>query len=187
MQTITEQNKAIKYLLYFFKIILNYIKYNFLTGSVILSIGIAVFVVLNIDPNTSFEFMKNLSFIDSRYSAGDYSVNGSDLMKIFSIFSLFLYILISIITLILNKLFNIILIIKLRYKILACFLIILLAYMIAFIVMASNKSFNINYYFIIGALLIINLICAITYILFDFIVGKLNLYLNSFPKTIKSL
>lgn len=160
--------------LVFIRFFINYIKYFFLTGSVIFSIVILLFIILNLNPNFSFNFIQYFSFINPVYATGNFSMGITEIMQIFSIVSLILMILSGLIKLILKKAFNFEILISLKSKIIIFFSIITLAYFFASLIVAFSENLDKMFYFVFAFFYCINLVSAIGYFLIDALLKRIK-------------
>ena len=87
------------------RLFINYIKYFFLTSSVIFSLFVLLFIILNINPNFSFGFIQYFSFINPTYETGTFNLNIKEIMEIFLVVSFVLMIIANLIKLALKKIF----------------------------------------------------------------------------------
>ncbi len=147
--------------------LLNYIKYFFLTGSVIFSIILLLFILFNINPNFSFDFLKYFAFINPTYKSGTFSMGIKEVMQIFSVISLILLIIASLIKIILKRLFNLNLLISLKLRVILVFAIITISYIFAFFIVAFSEHLDKGFYFVFVIFYITNLFFILFYFLFD--------------------
>ncbi len=147
--------------------IISYIKYFFLTGSVIFSIVILLFITLNVNPNFSFGFLQYFSFINPVYKTGTFSMGVKETMQIFSVVSLVFMIIISLVKIALKKIFKLNILITFKSKIIVFFVPITLAYIFASIIVAFSDNLDKGFYFVFAIFYILNLVSAAFYFLFD--------------------
>ena len=152
--------------------LLGYIKYFFLTGSVIFSLSVLLFVVLNLAPNISFGFLSHLSFIDAAYSTGTFSIGIPEVMKIFSLVSLIIMFASNVSKIALKKIFNINFRLSFKLKIIVFVTIITLAYIIAITLVTLNETLDNLFYYIITIFYPGNLISLVFYFLVDALLKK---------------
>jgi hypothetical protein len=145
---------------------INYIKYIFLTGSVIFSVGILLLLIVFINPQFSFGFLKYFWFINPIYATGTFSMGIKEIMEIFLIVSLIFMIIINLIKIALKMIFNLELLSSLKSKIITFFTLITSAYILASIIVFYNKLDK-GFYFVFVIFYIINLVSAIFYFLLD--------------------
>jgi len=89
------------------KYLLDYIKYYFLTGLIFFTLGVLLFIIINLKPDFSFNFLSIFSFIDPVYKTGTFELDLKKIMQIFTTVSLFLFIIGDLIKIIFKNLFNI--------------------------------------------------------------------------------
>ena len=162
-----------KMILIIIQFLINYIKYFFLTGSVIFSITILLFIILNIDPNFSFGFFQYFQFINPIYATGTFNMGIKEIMEIFSVVSLVLMIVASLIKMTLKKIFDLRVLIPFRLKIIIFFIAITFAYILASIIVAYSDKLDTGFYFVFIIFYILNLISATFYFLFDMLSKKI--------------
>lgn len=85
---------------------ISYIRYALLTVVVILLLTPIIFILLIINPNFSFEFLRYFAFLNPEYKTGSYSMGKKEIMEIFSVISFILWISVSVIKLLINKFFG---------------------------------------------------------------------------------
>ncbi|KKT18865.1 MAG: hypothetical protein UW02_C0020G0016 [Candidatus Nomurabacteria bacterium GW2011_GWB1_43_7] len=156
------------------RIVINYVKYFFLTGSVFFSLAVLMFVVLNKNPDFSFEFMKYFSFIDPAYKTGNFVINLGDVMNIFLILSLVMMLVINFLKMLMKKIFSFSLYFSTRTKFTVLFTIITLAYVIAVIFITQNDSLDKGLYFIFAIFYVLNLIFMVLYLLMEKVMNYFN-------------
>ncbi|MBS3076378.1 hypothetical protein J4481_01395 [Candidatus Pacearchaeota archaeon] len=161
------------------RLFINYIKYFFLTSSVIFSLFVLLFIILNINPNFSFGFIQYFSFINPTYETGTFNLNIKEIMEIFLVVSFVLMIIANLIKLALKKIFNLENIFTSKLKITIFFSIITLAYITASLIVAFSPTLEKGFYFVFIIFYIINIFSAICYFALDFISKKFFKLINS--------
>ncbi len=159
--------------------LISYIKYLFLTGSVIFSIVVLLFIILNINPRFSFGFLQYFSFINPVYKTGTFSMGIKETMQIFSVVSLVFMIIVSLVKTALKKIFKLDILITFKSKIIIVFVPITLTYIIASVIVAFSDNLDKGFYFIFAIFYIINLVSVVFYFLFD---GLLKWIVQLFEK-----
>jgi|SRR3989344_2377149 len=153
--------------LYLIQLFLNYVSYFFLTGSVILSLVVLIFIILNIHPTTSFDFLRFFSFINPIYKNETFELSIREVMQIFAIVTLVLSIIVSSIKFGLKKIFGVKILLSFKFKALLLFSIISLSYAVAFLIIGLTDSLDKEFYAVFAIFYIINLISASVYFSFD--------------------
>lgn len=154
-------------------IFFSYVKYFFLTGVILIFCMFLLFIVLGIEPNFSFEFLKYFSFIDSIYKESSYTLQKADILKIYSALSFAILIIISIFKLIINKIFKYNINLKLKHK----FIIILsISTILLFqsIILVKAKNIDNSLYFILILTYLINLFLTIIYLFISSLANFIN-------------
>ncbi len=170
------------FILLILQLIINYIIYFFLTGSVIFSLVILLFIILSINPNFSFGFFQYFSFIDPVYKTGTFSMGVKETMQIFSVVSLVFMIIISSVKIALIKIFKLNILITLKTKINVFFVVITLAYIFASAVVAFSDNLDNGFYFVFAIFYILNLVSAAFYFLFDDLLKRIEIISRVVPK-----
>ena len=146
---------------------LDYIKYFFLTGSVIPSLTILLFVLSSLRPAFSFGFLSYFSFLDPAYGTGTFSMSIPEVMKIFSLVSLVIMFASYILSFSLKKIFNTTFEFSLKLKTLSLVTIVSLIYVIATILVTLDNGLDTSFYYIFAVFYIVNLIALVFYFLVD--------------------
>lgn len=154
--------------------LLNYLKYNFLTGSVVFSLAVLLFTLLNLMPNFSFGFLTYFSFLDPAYKTGTFSMRIPEVMKIFSLVSLVIMFASYILRFTLEKIFNRTFEFFLKLKIFFFVAIITLAYVISAILITLNNALDSSFYFIFAVFYVFNIISLVLYFLIGAFIEKVN-------------
>ncbi|MDD3263814.1 MAG: hypothetical protein PHT94_02870, partial [Candidatus Nanoarchaeia archaeon] len=163
-----------KVLLTAIRFFVSYIKYFFLTGSVIFSLTVLLLIILNINPNFSFNFLQYFSFINPIYKTESFSMGTKEIMQIFSVVTFILFIIITLIKFILKKMFGFSKSLSLKLKIILFFIGITLTYSIAFAIVAFSDNLDKGFYFVLIIFYFINLVSAVGYFLLDALLNKIS-------------
>lgn len=163
-------------LLSMIRFLINYIKYFFLTCSVIFSLTILLFIMLNINPNSSLDFLKYFSFINPILKTGNFSLGIKEIMQIFSIVSFVLMVIIGLIRTVLKKMFHLDISLKLKSKKLLFFVIITFSYLFASVIIAFSNTLDTGLYGVFGIYYIFNLVSLVFYFMFDALLRWFNAY-----------
>lgn len=155
--------------------LLNYIEYLFLTGSVIFSIVMLLFIILNLKMEFSFNFLKYFAFINPIYKSGNFSLGIKEVMQIFSVISLILLIIVSLMRAALKRLFNFNIAFSFKLKIIVVLFVITMSYIFAFLIVAFSDPKYKGFYFVFVSFYIYNLSSALFYFLFDAILKKIEI------------
>ncbi len=155
------------------RLFINYIKYQFLIGSVIFSLFVLLFITLSINPTYSFSFLQHFSFINPMFNAESFSMGIKEVMQIFLVASFFLMIFIALIKIALKKIFGYAPRLTLKLKVISFFVIITLAYAIASLIVAFSDSLDNGFYLIFIIFYIISLISSVGYFLLDALLDKI--------------
>ena len=143
--------------------LLGYIKYFFLTGSVIFSLAVLLFILLNLIPNFSFGFLSYFSFLNPTYKTGAFSLGIPEVMKIFSLVSLVITFASYILRFALKKIFNITFELSFKVKIFSFVAIITSAYAIAAILVTLDNALDSLFYYIFAVFYVFNLLSLMFY------------------------
>jgi hypothetical protein len=162
-----------KFIINIINLFFSYVKYFFLTGVILIFCTFILFILLSVEPNFSFEFLKYFSFIDPIYKESSYTLQKADILKIFSVLSFALLIILSLIKLILKKVFKYNSEFKLKHKFIITLSIstILLLLSIIFI---NIRNINNSLYFIFILLYLINVFLMIIYTLLSSFMNFIN-------------
>ena len=158
--------------------LLNYIKYFFLTGSVIFSLAVLLFVLLNLVPDFSFGFLQYFSFLNPDYGTGTFSMDISEVMEIFSLVSLIIMFTSYVFSFTLKKIFNSYIKFSLKLKILFLVVLITLAYLIAMILVTLYNALDNLFYYIFVVFYVANLISLVLYFLVDALLKKVTNFIK---------
>ncbi|MBU0661570.1 hypothetical protein KKG22_05355 [Patescibacteria group bacterium] len=163
----TEEQKQVIHvsrliLQYFF----SYIKYFFLTISVVIYTVIILFMVMAINPDVSFEFLKVFAFLDPKYAEGNFSLEISDLMKLFSVVTLFFWFITSAIRFVSKKYFNREVFIKEFISNKKKYMIFFTSYILFAIAVFLKGGFDVGFFFIFVVFGFIHLTSLSMYLLF---------------------
>ena len=153
---------------------LSYIKYYFLTGSVICSLAVLLFVLLNLEPYFSFDFFSYFSLLDPAYSTGTFSMGIPEVMKIFSLMSLVIMLVSYVLRFASKKIFNITFEFSLRVKLLFFVTMITLTYIISFILIKLDNALDNSFYYVFVVFYVFNLVSLILYFLIDALMRRVN-------------
>jgi len=169
------ENKFLKNLvLIIIRFVINYIEYFFLTGSVIFSLVVLLFVILNINPNFSFDFIQYFSFLNPTYKTGAFSMGIKETMEIFSVLAFIFMIILASIKILLKKVSGIDIYFTLKSRALFFFAIITLVYISAFFIIAFSDKLDKGFYFVFTVFYISNLICIMLHLLFAALSEKIT-------------
>lgn len=170
----TDNNVVVKIVIILIKLFINYVKYCFLTITVMFSFGILLFIILGLNIDLSFSFLQYFSFLNPEYKTRTFNIGVEGIMGIFSIISFIVGGIIAIIRYLLKKLFGLEITISLKQKIYTLFTIVTLAYILAAIIIALTDSIEKSFYFILIVFYIINFICLAGYSLIDVLLTKIH-------------
>lgn len=162
-------------------LLLRYIKYFFLTGSVIFSLVVFLFILLNIQPGFSFEFLSIFLFLNESYGTDSFAMGGADVMKIFSVVSFVVMLISSVVQMGVKKVFNISIELSLKSKLVIFGTIISAAYVCTMLLVTFNDTLDNLFYVVFGVFYVINLISLLLYFVTDTILKKVT----AFTKTTK--
>lgn len=165
---------GLKVLLTIVKFFVGYVKYFFLTGSVIFSLTVLLFIILNINPNFSFNFLQYFSFIDPVYKTGSFRMGIKEIMQIFSAVALIVFIIITLIKFALKKIFGFNIDLSLKLKIFLFFIAITLTYSIASTIVAFSDNLDKGFYLTFIIFYTINLISTVGYFLLNDLLNKIS-------------
>ena len=174
MSNKTQNEMELKIILMGIRLFVNYVKYFFLTGSVIFSLVVLLFIILNINPHLSFSFVQYFSFINPLYKTGSFNMGINEIMQIFSVVSLILLIIISMIKFAFKKAFGFNTFLSIKLKIVLFFVAITLAYVFASAIVAFSNNSDKSFYFVFAVFYFINLASAIGYFLLDALLNKIS-------------
>ena len=156
------------------RLFVSYVKYFFLTGSVIFSLVVLLFIILNINPNLSFNFLQYFSVINPIYKTGYFHMGIKETMQIFSVVSLILLIIVSPIKFIFKKVFGFNSSLTIKLKIVLFVVAITLAYVFASAIVAFSNNLDKRFYFLFIVFYFINLASAIGYFLSGALLNKIS-------------
>jgi len=165
--------------------LLGYIKYFFLTGSVIFSLGVLLFVLINLMPDFSFEFLQYFSFLNFDYRTDTFSMGISEIMEIFTLVSFIIMFVSSVFNLMLKKIFNITHKFSLKLKIILLTSMITLVYVIAIMLITLSNTLDNLFYYIFAIFYVVNLTSLMLYFLVDTLLKKIINFIeiqNNVPK-----
>jgi len=160
-----------KILLTIVRFIVNYIKFLFLTGSVIFSLVVLLAIILTINPQFSFGFLKYFSFLNPQYQTDSFHMGIKEIMEIISAVSLALLIVLTPVKFALKRFFNYTPL-GLGKKILLAFLTITGAYLVSLVLVAVYNMNKLFYVFFI-IFYFVNIGAAVGYFLIDWLVQKI--------------
>ncbi|MFH1409198.1 MAG: hypothetical protein ABIH34_04785 [Nanoarchaeota archaeon] len=147
-------------------LLLRYIKYVFLTGSVVCSLVVLLFIIINTNPQFSFSFLQMFSYLNPMYATGTFSMGIEEIMQIFLAIS-FVFMIIGIgITEVLKKLFKRDLSISAKAKMTLIFILMSIAYAIGAILVLL-RDLDPSFYGILAIFFIFNFISATLYFIVD--------------------
>lgn len=149
------------------RFLLNYIQYSFLTGLVILILVATIFIVANLNPNSSFGFFKFFSFIDPIYKTGTFTLGKKETMQIFSASSFILLIIANLIKFLFKNLLAVNLDIKPRLKKIALFTVVTSIHFFAVLLVLFDETLDKNLSFIFILFYFGGLISLTGYFFFD--------------------
>lgn len=152
---------------------MNYIKYFFLLCLIVFFLLNILFIILNINPNLSFNFLKNLAFIDTIYKKDSSNLSVNEIAKLFSLLTLILYIISIPIEFALKKMFRFKKNTPLKTKFFLFFKIISLIYLFDVLIILFNYNLDKSFLITFIALYVMNLIYAIFYFLLIFLINKI--------------
>ena len=164
------------------RFILNYLKYCFLTGSVIFSILILLFIILNINPQFSFSFLRLFAFLNPSYATGSYTIGLKEIVRLFFVVSLAFTFLLLLIKMVLKKVFKVNPELKTRTKIILFSSIITLAYVIAIFFVCLTSKVDKNILIVFVCFYLMNVFSAAAYFIVDNFQRKLFSLLMPSPK-----
>lgn len=158
--------------------VVDYIKYSFLIGTVIPSVGVILITVLYNNENTSFEFLKNLSFLNSAYKDGAFGVGVGDIMKIFGIGVFILTIAGNLIKKMFAKFFGQ----PYMFKTNAFFLSLLITaiYIISSIVIKKDGPLGSDFYIVFAIFYLINLASMLCYLALGKLSDKISQFFSAY-------
>lgn len=169
-----KKRTGLKILLTSIQLFISYIKYSFLTGSVIFALTILLFIILNINPNFSFSFLQYFSFINPIYKTESFNIGIKEIMQIFSVASLVLMIIATLMKIALKKIFGFNTLLTLKLKIIFFFVVITLAYILASLIVAFSNNLDRGFYLVFIILYLINLVSATGYFILDAWLNKIS-------------
>ncbi len=158
------------------RLFLSYIKYLFLTGTILFSLTAILLIVATINPHFSFEFLQYFSFLNPSYKTESFSMGKKEIMEIFSITALFLWIVLAPIKFFLKKKFGFNTTLSLKSKIILSFVIISLLYFFTLLSAKLDDHSNNNSYFVFIVFYIFNLISMLGYFLLNALLNKISNY-----------
>jgi hypothetical protein len=170
----TEKETGIKIFLTMTKLFINYIKYIFLTWSVVFAFSMILFIIISINPNFSFGFFGYLSFINPIYENTEFSMGPKETVELFSILSLIIMVVSYLIKIILKKLFKINIIISLKSRIIFFFIIVTSIYGIASIIVMFSENLSKWGYLVFLIFYLINLFFMAGYFTIDTMLNKIS-------------
>ena len=177
------ENKFIKNLvLIIIRFVISYIEYFFLTGSVIFSLVVLIFIVLNINPNFSFGFIQYFSFLNPAYKTGTFSMGIKETMEIFSVLAFIFMIISASIKIVVKKVSGINIYFTLKSRALFLFAVITFLYIFAFFIIAFSDKLDKGFYFVFTVFYISNLICTTFYLLFAALSEKIIKFIIKEPQ-----
>lgn len=162
-----------KFIINIINLFFNYVKYFFLTGIIFIFCMFLLFIVLSIEPNFSFEFLKYFSFIDPIYKESSYSIQKADILKIFSVLSFAILVIVNLSKLIIKKIFKYNLDFKLKYK-LIIILSILTILLFLSIILINIRNIDNSLYFIFILSYLIGVFLTIIYIFISSFTNFIN-------------
>ena len=180
MSVETKKKTELKVIIIIIQIFLNYIKYLFLTGSILFSLAALLFIIVNINPHFSFEFIQYFSFVNPLYRTESFSMGTKEIMEIFSITALFLWVILAPIKFFLKKTLGVNFTLSLKLKIILFFSIISLIYSFALIFAVLDNSLIKGFYFVLIVFYIINIASTAGYFLLNTLLNKISTYQKKF-------
>jgi hypothetical protein len=147
--------------------LINYIKYFFLTGSVVFSTFVLLVVIVSINPDFSFGFLQLFSFLNPAYKTGTFRMGIKEIMEIFAVVSLALLVIVWLAKAALKKFFNFSLKLRLKHKIIIFFALITSAYILAALIAKFAFPKDLGYYLVFAVFYVFNLVSAVFYFLLD--------------------
>ncbi|BCX15719.1 MAG: hypothetical protein KatS3mg097_611 [Candidatus Parcubacteria bacterium] len=175
---VEQQNTTKLIVLLIFRFLISYIKSFFLTGSVVFSVGILLFIILNINQNFSFGFLKYFSFVNPLFKEESFSMGIKEIMQLFLFISFIFMIIIGVFKVIMKKMFkmDIDLLFSFKSRLIVILSFITVFYIISFFIVALNENLDKKGFYIVFIIFyIINLFCTLFYFLFDFISKKIKI------------
>ena len=160
-----------KILLTIVRFIAHFVKYLFFTGSVLFYLIVLFAIILTLNPQFSFGFLKYFAFLNPEYQAESFHIDTQGIMKIVSVVSLALLIVLTPITFALKRFFNYTPL-GLGKKILFVFLTITGAYVFSFALVAFKNMDQVLYVILI-ILYFVNIGAAVGYFFIDWLVQKI--------------
>lgn len=165
--------------LLFFQHLIGYVAYFFLIGSVIFSLTILLFVLLNLKPDFSFSLLKYFAFINPIFKERSFTMGIKEIMQIYVVVSLILLAIVGLTKLIANRIFNfnINISISLKRKLIISLIFITAVYIIAFLIVTFNNSLDKGFYGVLIIFYFVNLLSVLFYILLNALynlLGKKN-------------
>ncbi len=170
----TKNEAGLKILLTAIQFFISYVKYFFLTGSVIFSLTVLLFIILNINPNFSFNFLQYFSFINPLYKTGSFSMGIKEIMQIFSAVAFILFVIITLIKFTLKKIFGFNISLSLKLKSILFFVAITLAYIFASVIVAFSDNLDKGFYLVFIVFYFINLASATGYFFLDALLNEIS-------------
>lgn len=145
------------------KYLLDYIKYCFLTGFIFFTLGVLLFIIINLKPDISFNFLSVFSFIDPAYKTGTFELDLKKTMQIFSIVAFILLLIGDLTKIVFKKLFNINIEFKLKTKKLVLFSGITALYFLAVLLIVIDQTLEIKLLFILAFFYFSNIVTLVGY------------------------
>ncbi len=156
------------------EIIINYIKYLFLTGVVLFPFSILVMIIIMINPDYNFGIFQYFSIINPTYSQESFNIGTKEIMEMFGIIALIFYAITSIIKFLFKKLFDIEISITLKTKIKTTLIFLTLMYIMVISLSIINDLGILDSLLIFFFFYIINLIFLGAYFLIETFLLKMH-------------
>jgi len=166
-------NGWMPYLLMAAQLILGYFRYVFLTGSVIFSLVFLLVIVLSVNPDISFGFLRYLSFMNPLYGNGSFTMGIEELMQIFFVTSFVLMIVLTPIEFAVKRILKREKLLTQKTRLIVCFASITSIYIVVSLIVAV-RGYDSGLYIIFAFFYCINLVSTLGYILVEALIQRVS-------------
>jgi len=154
---------------------LGYLKYCFLTGTVIFGFTGLFFIATNLGVTISFEFLKYFAFINPLFGKESWTGGITELMQIFSILAFIMFLVASLIKFIFKRLLGTHLSIPLKVRMIGTISLITVIWVVDALIVRFSPNLNLDFLRVFFIFYVINLVSAGGYFLLGHLMSTMSL------------